>query len=89
MQKNLTPPWRPCLSTNSIYLSNFGRGSPNDHLCQITFKSAKRFLYKFFPFVCHGNKNSAWNGDLLVTFKEGHLKIIPVKLGEIQTSNKN
>ena len=42
--------------------------------------------FEVFAFGCHGNQNSAWNGNLLATLKEDHPRIIPVKFGEIPPS---
>ena len=36
-------------------------------------------IFKVFPFGCHGNQSSAWNGILLTTFVEDHPRNIPVK----------
>ena len=58
-------PLRPCFLMDQYNLNNLGRGSPMDHFCQIIFKSAQQFLTRFFfPFGCHGNLNSPWNGNL-------------------------
>ena len=32
--------WWPCFSTDQINVGNLSRGSPNEFLCPITFKSA-------------------------------------------------
>ena len=55
------------ISIDQINLSNHGRGSPNDHLDQSFSNQASRnrmFFFKVFPFDCHGNQNSEWNGTL-------------------------
>ena len=40
-------------------------------------------IFKVFLFSCHGNQNSAWNGNILATLKGDHRRIIPVQFGEI------
>ena len=40
-------------------------------------------IFTVFHFGCHGNQNSAWNGNLSRTLRGNHPGIIPVKFGEI------
>ena len=40
-------------------------------------------IFKVFPFGCHGNQNSALNGNILATLKGDHPRIIPIKFREI------
>ena len=43
-------------------------------------------ILKVFHFGCHGNQNSAWNGNLRTTLKGDYPRIIPVKFGETPPS---
>ena len=43
-------------------------------------------IFKVFLLGCHGNQNSALNGNIIATLKGNHPRIIPVKFGEILPS---
>ena len=53
-------PWQPSCEAERNDLGNFGRGSPNDHSCEVSSKSAKqlrrRRRLKFFSIFSPGRK---------------------------------
>ena len=54
--KKVSPPWRPCFSTDQNFAYNFLKGSPNEHSYEIISKSGKgfqrrRFFKNFFMSV--------------------------------------
>ena len=70
--------------------TKFGRGSPRYHrmICANLISKIWPIVldnktFKVYPFGCHGNQNSKWNWNLWTTLKEGHVRTISVKLGEI------
>ena len=70
-------------TTRLLYVALTSRPLPRIfELCHWDQISLFLYLKKASAFGCHGNQNSAWNGTLSSTLKEGHNRIIPVRVGE-------
>ena len=72
-------------------LGNLGRGSPNDHSCEVPSKSAKQLrrrcrLKVFFSIFSPGRKLVQQSGTISAILVEGQPTIIPVKFHQNQPS---
>ena len=54
--QKVSPPWRPCFTTDQNFANDFWKGSPKEHSCEIISKSdqgfqRRRFFKNFFMLV--------------------------------------
>ena len=60
IRKRYSAPWPPYLLTDPNSLNNFGRGSPKEHLCQITSKSSQWFWRRSLSKISYRQRRKSY-----------------------------
>ena len=70
----------PLCSAERNHFSNFGRGSPKEHFCEIILKSGHWPSRRCFSTFSSGGHFVQWSVTILAILIEGHLRNLSVKL---------
>ena len=60
--------------------SNFGKGSPKEHFCEIILKSGQEIAFKGFSIFSSGGHFVQWSRTFFAILVKGHSRNISVKL---------